>query len=86
VTRFASTNVAIQYATVEFEDANKENEPEFRSLELQIADSLDEKKCLYVTRRNGKFSCPCSFNVMSGHDCQDIIAVHFFIGKFEFRR
>jgi len=54
--------------------ANKENKPE------------SNEKQLCVTRKNGKFACPCSFNVISGHDCQDIVAVHLFIEKLELRK
>ncbi|CAG8834998.1 12731_t:CDS:2, partial [Gigaspora margarita] len=38
-------------------------------------------KILYVTHRSRKFACPCAFNVICGHDCQDIIAVRLFINK-----
>ena len=37
-----------------------------------------EVKLLHVTYRNGKFACQCSFNVIRGHNCQDIVAVHLF--------
>ncbi|CAG8645144.1 8726_t:CDS:10, partial [Ambispora gerdemannii] len=89
VTQFASTSIAIQYATAELEadidDASKKNESESRSLELKITGSIDEKQWLCITRRNEKFACPCGFNVISDHDCQNIVAVHLFIDKSEFR-
>jgi len=37
-----------------------------------------EVKPLHVTYRNGKFACQCGFNVIHGHNCQDIVAVHLF--------
>lgn len=88
VIRFASKNIDIQYAT-ELEDnvdgANKKNEPESRSLDLETIGIINKNQ-LCVTRKNGKFACPCSFNVISGHDCQDIVAVHLLIGKFELKK
>ncbi|CAG8704678.1 2487_t:CDS:2, partial [Ambispora gerdemannii] len=51
------------FTTADLEDdvVNKENKPEFN------------EKQLYVMRKNRKFACPCSFNVISDHECQDIV-------------
>ncbi|RIB20034.1 hypothetical protein C2G38_2180343 [Gigaspora rosea] len=58
---------------IEIDDVSKEN------FESEISDSIDEyNKILYITRRSGKFACPCSFNVIRGHDCQDIVAIYTF--------
>ncbi|RIB13420.1 hypothetical protein C2G38_2040996 [Gigaspora rosea] len=55
--------------------------------------SYNEKNKIYIKgellykkkscSRSEKFACPCSFNVIRGHDCQDIIAVRFFIGELK---
>lgn len=70
VTRFAT-------ADLEADIANKENKPEFNE---------NNEKQLCIMRKNGKFACPCSFNVISGHECQDIVAVHLFIGKSKLQK
>ncbi|RIB25962.1 hypothetical protein C2G38_2164607 [Gigaspora rosea] len=70
------TNVDTQY--IEMDDVSKKN------FESKISDSIDEyNKTLYVTHRNRKFACSYSFNVIRGHDCQDIVAVQLFINKPE---
>jgi len=68
-----------QFATADLEDdvENKENKPESNE---------NNEKQLCVTHKNGKFACPCSFNVISGHECQDIVAVHLFIGKSKLQK
>ncbi|KAG9286282.1 hypothetical protein G9A89_014268 [Geosiphon pyriformis] len=83
VIRFASMNVTFQHANSELrDDSNKEN---FENLESEIPEAIDKDsieqwiKTLYVTCKNGKFACPCSFNFIRDHDCQDIVAVRLFI-------
>jgi len=89
VTRFASTNIDIQYTTAEFEDnidvANKEDKSKSKILKLEATGLTDDKQ-LCITRKNGKFACPCSFNVISSHDCQDIVAVRLLIGESELKK
>ncbi|CAG8544888.1 12250_t:CDS:2, partial [Ambispora gerdemannii] len=67
-----------QFTTTDLEDdvVNKENKPESNE---------NNEKQLCVMRKNGKFACSCSFNVISGHECQDVVAVHLFIGKSKLR-
>ncbi|RIB19798.1 hypothetical protein C2G38_2035773 [Gigaspora rosea] len=74
-----------QYNTAEL-DVKEENS-QHNAAELDNGESLIDKcdikqtKTLYVTRRSGKFACPCGFYVIRGHDCQNIVAVRLFIDK-----
>ncbi|KAF0519129.1 hypothetical protein F8M41_016647 [Gigaspora margarita] len=60
------------------EDIDKEN---FKSNSIDECNIKQQTKTLYITRRNGKFACPCGFNVICDHECQDIVAVRLFIDK-----
>ncbi|RIB22619.1 hypothetical protein C2G38_2173562 [Gigaspora rosea] len=81
----------VQNAVAELDDydVSKKSSRLSESREIKIPESNDDYfikqhgKVLCVTRKNRKFACPCSFNVIRGHDCQDIAAVRFFINKFE---
>ncbi|KAF0411274.1 hypothetical protein F8M41_008209 [Gigaspora margarita] len=70
------TNVDTQY--IEMDEVSE------KSFESENSDSIDEcNKTLYVTHRSRKFACLCSFNIICGHECQDIVAVQLFIDKPE---
>src|SRR4051812_44055867 len=84
VFRFASTNAIVHHTAVELEDNIDPDPGEKENQELTSITDIDnyyfktKVKPLQVTCRNGKFACQCGFNVIRGHDCQDIVAVHLF--------
>ncbi|CAG8568436.1 2474_t:CDS:2, partial [Racocetra fulgida] len=84
----------VQHAAAELDDndVSKESSRLSESREIKTPETNDDyfikqhEKLLCVTRKNGKFACPCSFNIIRGHDCQDIAAVCFFINELEARK
>ncbi|CAG8442984.1 17291_t:CDS:2, partial [Cetraspora pellucida] len=78
-----STDTDIQYVAAKLDDDGSDKE----NSESKAPDLFDEcnikqqEKTLYVTCKSEKFACPYSFNVIREHDCQDIVAVLFFIEK-----
>ncbi|CAG8755123.1 2497_t:CDS:1, partial [Dentiscutata heterogama] len=72
ISRFG-TSADTQYTTNKLEDTDEESN--------SIDNTKQQTKTLCITRRSRKFACPCGFNVICGHDCQDIVAVRLFIDK-----
>ncbi|CAG8461465.1 9879_t:CDS:10 [Dentiscutata heterogama] len=79
VSRF-NMDVDIQYIAAESDD-NDSDKDLFDEHNIK-----QQEKTLYITYRSGKFACPCSFKVIRGHDCQDIVAVRFFIGELKLQK
>ncbi|RIB18925.1 hypothetical protein C2G38_2036498 [Gigaspora rosea] len=84
-------NDDVQNVVAELDDyeVSKESSRLSESRKIKTPETNDDyfikqhRKILCITRKNGKFACPCSFNVICGHDCQNIAAVRFFINEFE---
>ncbi|CAG8646878.1 1219_t:CDS:2 [Dentiscutata heterogama] len=90
----------IQDAVVELEDKidiiRKESlvleVDKFESQKIKTPEMIDDyfikqrRKLLCITRKSKKFACSCSYNIIHSHDCQNIVAVRFFINKLETRK
>ncbi|RIB17636.1 hypothetical protein C2G38_2037571 [Gigaspora rosea] len=81
-----STNDDTQHTAIEMENEIEDemediDEENFKSNSIDECNIKQQTKTLCITHRSGKFACPCGFNVIRSHECQDIVAVRLFIDK-----
>ncbi|RIB07441.1 hypothetical protein C2G38_2214449 [Gigaspora rosea] len=84
VSRFV-TDIDIQHIATESDNDDSDSK---NSEEPDLFDEhhmKQQEKILHVTRRSRIFACLCSFNAIREHDCQDIVAVRFFIGELKLK-
>ncbi|RIB25812.1 hypothetical protein C2G38_2165044 [Gigaspora rosea] len=76
----AELNDNIDNISEESEESSRSEVYKLKNQDMKTSETIDihiikqHEKLLCVTRRSRKFACPCSFNIIRGHDCQDIVA------------